>query len=173
MIIALTGLKRSGKSTAAKHLETKYGFVRINFKDALLAELKQYFPDFLKVEAEYHACTVDELLERKPGHIRQLLQNFGTELRRGEDPNYWVEKWWQHVIDAGENIVVDDCRFLNEAAMIKQAGGKIINIVRLGQESKDGHASETEMIKINHDYVIVADEGKPEQITSYLDAFMV
>lgn len=172
MIIALTGLKRSGKSTAAKHLETKYGFIRINFKDALLAELKQYFPDFLKAEAEYHACTVDGLLERKPGHIRQLLQNFGTELRRSEDPNYWVEKWWDS-LDHNKNIVVDDCRFLNEAAMVKQAGGKIINIVRLGQESKDGHASETEMIKINHDYVIVADEGKPEQITSYLDAFMV
>lgn len=172
MIIALTGLKRSGKSTAAKHLETKYGFIRINFKDALLTELKQYFPDFLKAEAEYHACTVDELLERKPGHIRQLLQNFGTELRRGEDPNYWIEKW-NNKVYPGENIVVDDVRFLNEAEMVKENFGKIIRIVRLGQESKDGHASETEMDKIEHDYIIVADEGSPEQITSYLDAFMV
>ena len=47
-IIALTGLKQSGKSTAANYLVEKYGFIKHNFKDALINEIKTYFPDFIK-----------------------------------------------------------------------------------------------------------------------------
>ena len=55
IIIGLTGFKQVGKSTAASHLETKHGFSRHNMKDALVAELKQNFPDLLQklVELEY------------------------------------------------------------------------------------------------------------------------
>ena len=155
MIIALTGLKQSGKSTVAKHLQEKYGFIRINFKDALLQELKTYFPDFLSAEASYHACTVDELLEKKPGHIRQFLQNFGTELRRSENENYWIQKWVDKLRDyvyvAIKSVVVDDCRFLNEADTVRSNGGIIIRVIKIGQESSDTHNSETEMNKIQPD----------------------
>lgn len=175
MIIALTGLKRSGKSTAAKHLETKYGFVRINFKDGLLEELKKYFPDFLRAEAEYHACTIEELLEKKPGHIRQLLQNFGTDLRRAYSEDYWIRKWLDKVNSSeNKNVVVDDCRFLNEAGAIRTNGGSIIRIVKSGQVfSNDAHLSETEMVRIQADFTIFAEEGNPQKIIDDLEKFMV
>lgn len=173
-IIALTGLKQSGKSTVAKYLEEVYGFRRINFKDALLAELKEYFPDFLSAEAEYHKCTINELLEKKPGHIRQLLQNFGTELRRGENENYWVDQWRRHILFGSfvDKVVVDDCRFLNEAAAIRGMGGKIIRVMKTGQEMNDSHASESEMKHIQVDHIIAADQGDHEMLIKQVDKIM-
>lgn len=168
MIIAITGLKQSGKSTVAKYLNEKYGFIRINFKDALLHELKEFFPDLLAAEAKFHACTVDELLEKKPGHIRQLLQNFGTELRRGEHKDYWVKKWVDSVQKV-KRVVVDDCRFLNEAEAIKFFEGNIVRVIRIGQEATDNHSSETEMSRIIPDYVLVAEEGSPESLYAQID----
>lgn len=171
MIIALTGLKQSGKSTVAKHLQEKYGFIRINFKDALLQELKTYFPDFLSAEASYHACTIDELLEKKPGHIRQLLQNFGTEFRRKEDKDYWVKEWLLKVV-ANERVVVDDCRFFNEANMVHELGGKIIRVIKIGQENFDRHSSENEMNNIQADYLVSADPGGNEILLLQIDKIM-
>jgi len=176
MIIALTGLKQSGKSTVAKHLQEKYGFIRINFKDALLQELKTYFPDFLSAEASYHACTIDELLEKKPGHIRQLLQNFGTELRRNEDKNYWTRNWNYKVEyekrTTNRNIVVDDCRFLNEAGIVKADGGVIVRVIKIGQVSNDSHGSEMEMNKIEPDYIVSAEPGCNELLLLQIDNIM-
>lgn len=171
MIIALTGLKQSGKSTAAKYLEKKYGYTRINFKDALIEEIKRYLPDFIASEASRHNVTVEQLFDEKPGSIRQLLQNFGTELRRSENSDYWVYKWARKV-GLTTNVVVDDCRFLNEAATVHSLKGVIIKIVKEGQESGDKHSSETEMSSITYDHLIVAENGKPELIEEAIDNFI-
>ena len=46
MIIGFTGLMQSGKTTASDKL-IEQGFTKINFKDALVEELKTKFPDLL------------------------------------------------------------------------------------------------------------------------------
>lgn len=174
MIIALTGLKQSGKSTAANYLVEKYNFTKHNFKDAMIKEIKQYFPDFIKKECELYNCDVDYLFEKKPGHIRELMKNFGTQLRRGENPNYWVWKWAE-VLDelANTNLVVDDCRFLNEAEQIKYVEeGIIIKIIRTGQVSTDTHQSETEMSYIEPDYTIEVATGEQNKLYEELDKIL-
>lgn len=163
-IIALTGYKQSGKSTVSKFLQKKYGFSPINFKDSLIEEMKKTLPDFLAKEAEFHKCTVDELFEKKPGNFRQLMQNYGTELRRGEDKDYWCNKWSEKVEACLLPIVVDDCRFLSEAWKINQHKGIIIQIVKEGQENNDTHASESEMDQIIPDYQISCPAGNPEEL---------
>ena len=55
-------------------------------------------------------------------------------------------------------IVIDDCRFLNEAKAVSEAGGQIVRIVRPGFGEGDGHLSETEMDGIIVDHTIVAVE---------------
>lgn len=166
-IIALIGMKQSGKSTASKYLQEKYGFKPHNFKDSLINEIKTYFPDFVKAECELYNCTGEELFEKKPGHIRQLMQNFGTELRRKEDPNYWTYRW--NVDRTEKNIVVDDCRFLNEAKTIKVCDGIIIKIIRTGQENKDSHQSEQEYNQIIPDYTIEVATGEQYKLYEQLD----
>lgn len=170
MIIAITGYKQSGKSTASKYLQEKHEFVRHNFKDALIKELKTFFPDFIRKECELYNCTTEELFDRKPGHIRELMQNFGTELRRDEDPLYWIREWFLHRPD--KDTVVDDCRFLNEAEAIKNIGGYVVRIIKIGQVKKDLHSSETEQDKITFDYLIEAEEGNHQKIYSELEAII-
>lgn len=161
MIIAFIGYKQSGKSTASKYLEEKYGFKPHNFKDALIEEIKTYFPDFIKKECELYNCDVGHLFEKKPGHIRQFMQNFATELRRANNPDYWVDKWWYNAQYEGK-IVIDDCRFLNEAKEIQDRNGVIIKIIRTGQETTDPHQSEQEFNQIIPDYTIEVATGEQE-----------
>lgn len=167
-VIGFTGLAQSGKSTASSFLEKNYEFQRINFKSAIIEEIKHNFPDFLKKEAEIYKCNVDDLFTTKPGSFRQFMQNYGTELRRNIDDNYWIDRWLANAnksyINYQRPVVVDDVRFLNEAEMIKKVGGIIIRIRKQGQDISMNHPSETEMALIEPDYEIIADEGDIEDL---------
>ena len=168
MIIGLTGLKGSGKSTAAKHIESVYGFSRHNFKDALVAEILDNFPDLLLLFKKYHHLNIDELFSSKPEMMRALMQNYGTEVRRGDDPNYWVRKWSQSLPDS--NVVVDDVRFINESESIREKDGVIIRIVRHDQEDdNDQHQSEQEQNQIKADFTVYAGTGKQEELYKQID----
>jgi hypothetical protein len=177
-LIGLTGKKRSGKSTAAAHLADK-GFVRVNFKDCLIGELLINFPDHIKTicttmeKLDYDgnkAWTAQRLVEEKPPLFRTLLQNYGTEVRRQDNEDYWVAEWRDTVtwIDA-EHIVADDVRFKNEAQAIRDFGGIIVKIVRTDLEHTDTHASETEMDSIRPDYTISVLTGELDQLHKQLD----
>jgi hypothetical protein len=75
---------------------------------------------------------------------RQLLQYVGTEIfRQCVSNSYWTDVFIQKVNkNHNVNYIVDDLRFENERASIKQLGGITIQIERVGLEKKDSHASE-------------------------------
>jgi len=186
-LIAFTGKKQTGKSTACSYLENKYGFTRVNFKDALIKEIKQNFPDLLEamVMSENVAfghddrTSVEELFTTKPRLMRTLMQNYGTEVRRKDNPNYWV-KQWEYEIKAPfsndymyKNVTVDDCRFLNEAQAVKRNGGVIVHLVRGDMQHTDGHVSEMEMDNIVPDYVIHCVKDDLTHLHTELDKIMV
>lgn len=174
MIYALIGFQRVGKTTAAKYIEGK-GYRRINFKDALIAEIKKNFPDLLLVLSDYYEMTIDELFEKKPLAVRALLQNYGTEVRRGDKSNYWIEKWEQSVFNLVEdfktlpNVVVDDVRFQDEAEAVKKLGGKLIRLIRTDITSGGFHASETQNLAIKEDYTILCESGSHDKLYNALD----
>ena len=191
-IIGLIGFKQVGKSTAAKYLEEKYGFVRHNMKDALVAEIKQNFPDLLteilenevvsilengsyKEWEEVEAGGIERLFQTKPPLIRALLQNYGTEVRRRDDDNYWVVQWSRKIMDAtlvsgyNDKFVTDDIRFLNEAKAVKDLDGILIRLTRPDIQTGGTHASETEQLEIVADYTIECKPGDHEHLYSELD----
>lgn len=183
-IIAFIGFQRVGKSTAAKYLEEKYGFVRHNMKDALVEEIKQNFPDLLIAIAlqHYGYSSVEDLLRFEPNYINQLfetkpplmralLQNYGTEVRRGDDPDYWVKQWAKNSY-AHEKLVVDDVRFINEGAKVKERGGTLIRLIREDITTGGTHASETEQLSIEADYTIECKEGDHEHLYAELDRIL-
>lgn len=187
MIIGLVGFKQVGKSTAAKHLEEKYNAKRINMKDALVAEIKKNFPDLLDaiVEAEFYKADlrddgtkydidIDWLFENKPPLMRTLLQNYGTEVRRGDNDSYWTDRWEESVAQQNKHqlIVTDDVRFLNEAAVVQKRGGIIIRLTRPDIATGGMHASETEQLKIVADHVIECEQGDHAALYAALDKLM-
>lgn len=182
MIIGLIGFKQVGKSTAAKYLEEKYGFVRHNMKDALVAELRQNFPDLLRIMAEdnYYVegspesleAAINKLFEEKPPEMRALLQNYGTEVRRKDDDYYWTNQWRLKGAEyhrEGKSVVVDDVRFLNEAEAVKVQQGILIRLTRPDITTGGSHASETEQLEIVADYTIECQPDGHEALYKALD----
>lgn len=177
MIYAFTGKKQSGKSTASTYLESKISATRINFKDALLEEIEMNFPDLLqamidmmdKTQYDGWGWTVDDLFREKPPIMRALLQNYGTEVRRGDEEDYWVERWKESVAEVEGDIIVDDVRFLNEAQAVKDLGGMVIKIERTDLIQTDSHSSETEMDLIIPDYTISVKTGQHDLLYRNLD----
>lgn len=174
-IIAFTGKKGTGKSTCCAYLEEKYGFTRVNFKDALIAELKQYYSLVLDELAIIYDMPVDQLFEIKPPVVRKLMQSHG-QMRREENPEYWVLQWKLAVVDAlmngAKGITTDDCRYLNESMAVKAWRGTVIKQERTDMEHTDTHISETEMDSIVPDYTIVCNGNDFGHLHAELDAIM-
>jgi len=173
-IIGLVGFKQVGKSTAAKYLEKNYGFTRHNFKDALVQELKDNFPDLLTQiviagrDLGFKAMNWNELFEEKPPLMRALMVNYGTDVRRKDNPNYWTGQWGQALCPE-QNTVADDVRFINEAEAIKREGGIIIRLVRSDILTGGTHVSETEQLEIVADHTIECDTGDHAALYRALD----
>ena len=165
MIIGLTGKKGSGKTTSAKMLdELVPGIVHINFKDAMISEMKQTLPGLLTEIANHYEMSVDDLFVQKPPMMRKLMQDYGTTLRRATDENYWTKQLVMKIQEypAGTHFVIDDVRFLNEAETVRWLKGTLVRIARetepvIGQV--DQHPSETEMETIATDYTIFVQNG--------------
>lgn len=168
-IIGLTGYKQSGKSTAAKYIAENYGYVRVNFKDALVQEIKDNFPDLLEEMVNTHLIeSVDDLFQQKPPLMRALMQNYGTEVRRNDDPKYWVKKWIKEMQEH-ESVVTDDVRFLNEAHAVTANGGKIIHIERTDITTGGNHLSETEQDMIVCHYNVTTEFNNLEDMYEQID----
>lgn len=180
MIIAFTGKKGSGKTTACNALRERYNVKQLNFKDGLIKELRENFPDLLRVIVEDYndagfgptELTLENIFDIKPSPIRTLMQNYGTEVRRKDDPDYWVMQWKTGLVDlmntSRDIVVTDDVRFKNEAEAVRAYGGIIIRLNRIDMESTDGHVSEIEQDEIIADYTIETGAGMQDELARRL-----
>ena len=150
-VISFTGKKGHGKSTACNKLIEMYGdrVVRINFKDALIATMKEKMPGVLKDTEEHYNMTIEQLFQEKPPVMRRIMQFVGTEVYREFDSNYWVNRWKESVKQhegTDKIIVTDDVRFNNEFDAVVELGGTVTRVVATNKPvSHDQHPSETEM----------------------------
>lgn len=153
-VIGVAGRIGAGKDVLASYLNRTRGFKVIRFSEALKREVLTRLPRTLKALADLNGYVNVDLEEMvynlKPLGVRELLQEYGTEVRRGDDSLYWSRKWSNtvaEVLEAGvPGIVAPDMRFWNEAAAIKRFhGGVTVHISRpMVEGSSDTlHASET------------------------------
>lgn len=109
--------------------------------------------------------------KRSPG-VWQGLQLLGTDIRRAQDPDYWVKKTVSHVIKVlaeGTSVYVSDVRFGNELKSMEILGAPTIRmdvspeVQRQRLIGRDGsspshealiHPSETELDDAEFDFVI-------------------
>lgn len=137
-LIAFTGLPRSGKDSAADWL-ILHGYVRLRFADPL----KEAAAILLgRTVAE---CNGDGGFDREAVmsewgfSMRDFLQRFGTEAMRN---NFGQDFWLKHMRRRLESLppyhgctraaVITDCRFDNEAALVRELGGIVVEIRRPG-----------------------------------------
>ena len=174
MIIGISGFQSSGKDTIADYLVKEHGFVKLSFASAIKDIVAIIFGwsrerlEGLKVENRQWREEIDskwaKLLNIPCLTPRYVLQYLGTEVFR----NHFHKDIWTKIVENQlsfyENVVVSDCRFANEIEMIKQNGGKIIQVHRDNHVLKHPselpldigakHPSELEWIQCHYDRVI-------------------
>lgn len=132
-IIALTGLAGSGKSTASKYLVEKHGYQLVKFAGPLKDMLRAIGLSEAQIEGELKEEPCEWLQGATPRHAMQTL---GTQWgRKCIGPFFWIELWVRRVnliVAAGGRVVVDDCRFPNEADEVRKLGGVVWKIVGRG-----------------------------------------
>jgi len=138
-IIAFTGKMASGKTTAINILnriasDHMYDSKLIKFADPLY-KIQEYV---------YQTCNLPQPRPKD----RKLLQYLGTEWGRSKDNNLWVNLWRDDVLWSYNYDIIfnDDCRFNNEAEVIRELDGTIIAI----ESSNKTRASRITLEGIEH-----------------------
>lgn len=148
-LIALVGFIGSGKDTVGRHLVEEHGFYDMAFADALKDTCAAIFCwdremlDGKNPQSRQWRTEVDQWWAEKLGipHFtpRWALQNLGTEILRGHLHNdLWLLNMQRRITDLASRtatippngLVITDCRFPNELAMIRQLGGMIVRVRR-------------------------------------------
>lgn len=155
-LIGLSGLKGSGKDSVADALGWPREAFAAPLKRAVLTLDPIIDADGTRLSVALAGSSLDTLKRSNP-EVRRLLQVMGTEVVRqivGESA--WVDlmrtRAREHLA-GGADLVITDVRFPNEAELIHQLGGAVIEVRRPGLTS-DGHASETPLPEHLVDLVI-------------------
>jgi hypothetical protein len=165
-LIALTGPAGAGKDSVADALHHLGGFQRVAFASALYAEVCAAFAVPLKylqtretkelpmaalaLEQCYDRRFVQAVVERTPAiglhparSPRWVLQHWGTEYRRAQDPEYWTRRLTETIDQStAKSIVITDVRFENEAQLVQRLGGTLWRVERPGHGVTTDHASD-------------------------------
>ncbi len=160
-IIGICGFIGSGKDTAADYLVNFHEFRRDSFastlKDAVAAVFnwdRELLEGRTKAAREWREQIDPWWAERlNMPHLtpRWVLQWWGTEVcRRGFHDDIWIASLEARLRNAKDNIVISDCRFPNEIKAIKNAGGKVIRVVRGEDPEWYDVAVETNQGNFNH-----------------------
>jgi hypothetical protein len=141
MIIGLCGLIGSGKDTAADYLCNFHEFRRDSFastlKDAVASVFgwdRELLEGRTKQAREWRE-QIDPWWAARMNMPdltpRLALQLWGTEVcRKGFHDDIWIASLENKLRNAKDNIVISDCRFPNEIASIRNAGGRVVRVAR-------------------------------------------
>lgn len=147
-IIGLTGYARSGKGTVAQLITSAAGsFTEVT---SFAAPMKNFCADMFGFNFDQLYGDLRDAPDPRwtrpdgtPLTPRYALQTLGTEWGRGCDPDIWVKAGLRRAASAaGDVVVFDDVRFLNEAKAIRKAGGELWRIRRGDQQRPHAHSSE-------------------------------
>lgn len=195
IVLGLVGKAGAGKDFTYSRLAERFGdhvVQRYSFGDLLKRDIEATLgaDAWVKFDNdEYRPAPLHwtrfPVLHRKPyaPEIRSLLQWWGTELRRGQNPDYWVDKMRDDLADLelatavyGQNevAVITDLRYENEAQMVRDLGGKVVKVYalepirrrRLGGVLPPDHASESELEDIAYDFLIVGHSHKDWNVSA-------
>lgn len=141
MIIGICGFIGSGKDTVADYLVNFHEFRRESFASTLKDAVSAVFGwdrtllEGRTKEAREWREQVDpwwaERLDMPTLTPRWVLQYWGTEVcRKAFHDDIWIASLENKLRNSRDHVVISDCRFPNEIASIKNAGGLIVWVRR-------------------------------------------
>ena len=160
-IIGISGKSGTGKTVLAQELLKILGpgWTVLHFAQALKEEVSGIFGFPLEwcysIEGKNKAVPIwGGLVQHDPPKrlmtVRELLQWWGTDVRRNEDPDYWIKKTAEEIDELPEYVrgaIIDDVRFPGEAQFIRNKAGQVVRIMPYdgwkGDQDTMGHESET------------------------------
>ena len=140
-IIAVTGLKGSGKDTTADYIIKNYdNWEKDSFAGTLKDAISAIFGWNRKMLAG--ETPEDRIIREKPDEFwsnklgyeatpRNIMQKIGTDvLRNNFDKNIWIYSLEHKIANTNKNIIITDCRFKNEIDALRNLGAIIIRLER-------------------------------------------
>jgi hypothetical protein len=186
-LIGFVGKKGAGKTTCGELLQqlgrdNGLKIIRVSFADPLkriCSDLYCFAYD-ISPEAFYGSPSEKEQIHVGLGNRsgREVMQFLGTGCFKALTPDVWIAYLMRHidvVIKYGADLVViDDVRFADEAAAIRNRRGLVIQIDREGLPNNDStnqHISETEQNTIDPDDII-SNNGDKVTLLRQLQRFL-
>ena len=140
MIIGLVGLIGAGKDTIADYLVNIHEFKRESFANTLKDAMAHVFGwdrELLEGRTKQSRAWREQRDEWWSDRLsmditpRWILQFWGTEVaRRSFHDDIWIASLENKLRKITDDVVISDCRFPNEIASIKSAGGRVVRVVR-------------------------------------------
>lgn len=164
-IIGLHGPRGVGKSTLANELAKYTSSKVMSFASPLRRMLRTL--GLSHDELKYLKDTELDVIDRTP---RYMLQTLGTEWGRNMvHPDIWVYSLLRRMERAGareqiSRFIIDDVRFDNEGAVLKDKGGLIFELKRNNHTPPDdgsveNHPSDMPMDPALVDYTLEGDDS--------------
>ena len=194
-LVAISGLKRSGKGTAAGWFINTMNFVPLKFADPLKNMLRAFFSSW-GLSADVVERLIEDdlkevslpLREEIPGvpailstvmlngkTSRFCQQTIGTEWREMISTHMWVDIMEKRIADNRKNgirTVIDDMRFPHEEQKMTVLGAIKIKIKNKRIIASDGHSSECELPDECFHIIIDNDGTIPELYKKINDEIM-
>jgi len=174
IIIGFGYKARNGKDTCASRIKQVYGGKynieitsfgkvlkeEVNELDQLAWCLREGIPYNFNIDMS------DPLCQTNHGKQGKLLQWYGTEYMRNQNPFYWVNKVKNYINNElpknTQIVLIPDVRFKDEFLFIRSKQGYTVKCTRLGYTDLNrdqNHKSENELNDAIFDYEITAEEG--------------
>lgn len=172
-VITISGYAESGKDTTAQQIKWQI----LDQMDARVVII--HYADLLK----WLCKTCYGWNGQKDDYGRSILQKVGTDIVRAKDPNFWVDmlvKIMHMFEDDWDVVIIPDCRFHNEADVMKKEFDTItVRVNRPGYqnhltEEQRHHASEISMDDYEFDAIInnPGDEGLEQNVADFIFQYL-
>lgn len=105
--------------------------------------------------------------------VRRILQWWGTEYRRAQDPDYWTKAWQTKLGELNlsqTHVLVDDIRFLNELNVLKDNSGFVVKIERAGFKGANDHSSENSLDHYRDWDLVIHNDGSLDEFLCQIAA---
>lgn len=174
-LIGLAGRARSGKSSIADYLVSRYGWAHLAFANPL----REFFEYVLDTPAHYMDIEKETPIPPHGKSYREMMQTLGTGWGRDTmRKDFWVIELQRRfdllTQSAGDDccIVVSDVRYKEEADWVRQRG-ELWHITRPGQDPAKtrAHSSEAGIEPLGGE-AIVQNTGMLADLFAHVDRLL-